>query len=115
MENFKCVSQIQDNYKNFVQIRVRPTFKKMNLGVQIWEKDLIQLLMYIPEIPFKYTVLYKNREILGIQMNGNKRDFFSPGIIGWEHESRIHYKTVGLTVCGVSINIQFAWFRLLRP
>lgn len=35
MENFKCVSQIQDNYKNFVQIRVRPTFKKMNLGVKI--------------------------------------------------------------------------------
>lgn len=35
MEKFKCVSPIQDNYKNFVQIRVRPNFQKMNLGVNI--------------------------------------------------------------------------------
>lgn len=112
MENFKRVSQIQDTYKNFVQIRVRPNFQKMNLGVNIWEKDLIQLLTYIPEIPFKYTVPYKNREIFGVQMNGNKRDFFSPGIIGWEHESVIHYKSVVMHVFGISINIQFYWFRL---
>lgn len=35
MESFKRVSQIQDTYKNFVQIRVRPNFQKMNLGVKI--------------------------------------------------------------------------------
>ena len=111
MENFKCVSQIQDNYKTFVQIRVRLNFQKMNLGVKIWEKDLIQLLMHIPVIPFKSTVPHKNREILGVWMNGNKRDFFSSGIIGWEHESLIHYKSVGMPVFGISINIQFYWLR----
>lgn len=42
MEKIKCVSQSQDNYKNFVQIRVKPNLQKINLGVKIWEKDLIQ-------------------------------------------------------------------------
>lgn len=64
--------------------------------------------MYIPEIPFKYTVPYQNREFL-VSKWMEIKDFFSPGIIGWEHESVIHYKSVVMHVFGISINIQFYW------